>query len=68
VLGYSGSGDGVDTDLTAFISDEMRADWEANCEELMACWRSDKTEADVLPDVLGGSADMLPWAAVQLAS
>lgn len=32
----------------------MRADWEANRAELMAFWRSGKTEADVFPDVL-------PW-------
>ncbi len=49
----------------------MRADWEANREELMAFWRSGKREADVFPDALqwlyvGGSADTLPWAAVHL--
>jgi hypothetical protein len=26
---YSGYGDGIGTDLTAFITDGMRADWEA---------------------------------------
>jgi hypothetical protein len=49
------------------------ADWAANRDELMAFWRSGKTTADVFPDTLpwlyvGGSADTLPWAAVQLAS
>ena len=69
VQGYTGYGDGVGTDLTAFISDRMRADWEANRAELMAFWRSGK--ADVFPDALpwlygGGSADALPWAARHL--
>jgi hypothetical protein len=27
VLGYTGYGDGIGTDLTAFITDQMRADW-----------------------------------------
>ena len=48
----------------------MRNDWDANRAELMAFWRSGKTEADVFPDALpwlyvDGSADTLPWAAVQ---
>jgi hypothetical protein len=38
--------------LTAFISAEMRADWEANRDELMEFWRSGKTEADVFLDAL----------------
>lgn len=54
VQGYSGYGDGVGTDLTAFISNEMRADWEANRDELTEFWRSGKTTADVFPD-------SLPW-------
>jgi hypothetical protein len=71
VQGYTGYGDGVGTDLTAFISDEMRRDWEANRDELMEFWQSGKTEADVFPDTLpwlygGGSAKKLPWAAVHL--
>ena len=72
VQGYTGYGDGVGTDLTAFITDGMRADWAANREELLAFWRSGKTEADVFPDALpwlyvGGYPDTLPWAAVQWA-
>ena len=63
--GYTGYSDGVGTDLTAFITDEMRADWAANRVELTGFWRSGKTEADVFPDALswlyvGGSADTLP--------
>ena len=40
VRGYSGYGDGVGTDLTKFISDEMRNDWRNNRDELMAFWKS----------------------------
>ena len=48
----------------------MRNDWENNREALMAFWRSGKTETDVFLDALpwlyvDGSADTLPWAAVQ---
>jgi hypothetical protein len=57
--------------LTAFISDQMRADWEANCEELMEFWRSGTTTVDVFVDSLPwlfmhGGADKLPWAARHL--
>ncbi len=34
VQGYSGYGDGIGTDLTAFISDEMRHDWATTA----MCW------------------------------
>ena len=71
VQGYSGYGDGVGTDLAAFISDEMRIDWAANREELTEFWQSGKTTAEVFPDALQwlwgcGSANPLPWAAVHL--
>ena len=72
VQGYTGYSDGVGTHLAAFISDEMRADWAANREELMEFWKSGKyTTPDVFPDSLpwlfvGGSADTLPWAAGHL--
>ena len=68
----TGYGDGVGTDLTAFISDDMRADWATNREELMAFWKSGAyTTADVFADSLPwlfmqGSADTLPRAAVHL--
>jgi hypothetical protein len=67
VQGYTGYGDGIGTDLMAFISDQMRADWAANRAELMAYWRSG-TRADVFPDALPWlytriSSDTLPWAA-----
>ena len=68
-LGYTGYGDGVGTDLTAFISNEMRADWTANREELLAFWQSGAP--DNFPDSLPwlyvhGSAGSLPWAAEHL--
>jgi hypothetical protein len=71
VLGYTGYGDGVGTDLTAFGSDQMRADWEANRAELLAFWKSGKTTADVFPDALPwlhlwGYANTPPWAARHL--
>jgi hypothetical protein len=50
-------------------ADGMRADWEANRDELMEFWRSGESEsfADSLPRLSGrGSADTLPWAARHL--
>jgi hypothetical protein len=55
VQGYSGYGNGISTNVADFISDEMRADWKANREQLMEFWRSGKSEAEVFPD------DCLPW-------
>lgn len=57
-------------DLSAFISDEMRADWEANRDELMEFWRSGKYSIDFFPDSVPhlfyrGSRRSLPWAAKQ---
>jgi hypothetical protein len=72
VQGYTGYGDGIGTDLTAFISDEMRADWTANRQELIAFWQSRAyTTADVFADALPwlfvrGSAGKPPWAARHL--
>ena len=53
--GYTGYGDGVGTDLTAFISDEMRVDWQAHRDALLAFWRSDNADRP----------HRLPWAARQ---
>ena len=50
VQGYTGYGDGVGTDLTAFISDTMRRDWQNHREALLAFWRSGKSDAEVFPD------------------
>ncbi len=72
VQGYSGYGDGIGTDLTAFISDTMRRDWQNHREALLAFWRSGKSDAEVFPDdtlpwlFIDGSADTLPWAARHL--
>jgi hypothetical protein len=59
-------------DCWVVISDEMRADWEANRDELMEFWQSGEyTYPDTFPDSLPwlfvcGSADTLPWAARHL--
>src|SRR5262245_59488679 len=66
--GYTGYGDGVGTDLTAFISDEMRADWQMHRAELLKFWRSGKltappTFSDCKPWLLiRGDPHTLPWA------
>jgi hypothetical protein len=66
--GYSGYGDKTSTNLADFISDEMRADWEAHRDELLAFWESGQyTTAEVFPDskpwmFVCGSQDTLPWA------
>jgi hypothetical protein len=67
---YTGYGDGVGTDLSAFIDDDMRRDWEANRDELLAFWRSGKYSTDFFPDSVPhlfyrGSRRTLPWAAKQ---
>jgi hypothetical protein len=72
VSGYTGYGDGSSTKVADFIGPEMRADWAANREALLAFWRSGKSDAEAFPDntlpwlCLGGSADALPWAAKHL--
>ena len=69
--GYSGYGDGQGRDLTKFISDEMRVDWQTHRDELLAFWKSGEyTTNDVFPDSLPwlfdrGSRGTLPWAAKQ---
>jgi hypothetical protein len=68
---YSGYGDGQSSDLSAFISDAMRTDWEQNRDELLKFWRSGKdTAPDIFPDSLPwmfvrGEPGTLPWAALQ---
>jgi hypothetical protein len=37
---YDGYGDGVNTDLSLFISERMKADWLANRKLLIKVWRS----------------------------
>ncbi len=59
VQGYTGYGDGVGTDLTAFIADEMRNDWATNRDALLKFWKSGEyTTPDVFPD-------SLPWPFVR---
>src|SRR5258707_11226925 len=67
VQGYSGYSDQLRTNLTLFIGPEMRADWAANREELIAFWRSGKSSS-VFPDnlpwlwIAHGSANTPCWA------
>jgi hypothetical protein len=70
VQGYTGYGDGIGTDLTAFIRDQMRADWAANREELIAFWESGQSPT-IFPDCLPWLythtiAGTLPWAVKHL--
>jgi hypothetical protein len=58
------------TDAAAFISDEMRADWETNREELLKFWASGEDTLGYFEDCkawhfIHGSHDTLPWAALQ---
>ena len=65
--GYTGYGDGRSTDLDDFINDDMRVDWEANREELLAFWASGEyttSYADAKPWLFDrGTPGTLPWAA-----
>jgi hypothetical protein len=65
VQNYDGYGDGEGTNLADFISDEMRADWEANREELIAFWKSGEYTHDLPWLFVCGSRKTLPWAAKQ---
>jgi hypothetical protein len=47
---------GTARDLCDFISDQMRADWEANRDKLMAKWNGEKTEQELWP-----GERHLPW-------
>ena len=66
--GYDGYGDGSGTDLIDFISDEMRADWAENREELLKFWASGEPSTSQIFSnskpwlFVCGSADTLPWA------
>lgn len=66
---YSGYGDGNSDNLSDFISDEMKADWEANRDELLAFRRTGKyTTSEIFPDskpwlFVRGSPNKLSWAA-----
>ena len=67
--GYDGYGDGTEgggNDLAEnYITDEMRQDWEANREALMAFWRSGEyTMTNTLAE-FGLSVSMPPWLFVR---
>jgi hypothetical protein len=67
--GYSGyASDGKSNDAANYISDEMRADWAENRDELIRFWKSGAyTAPDVFPDskpwlFVCGEPGSLPWA------
>jgi hypothetical protein len=61
VQGYDGYGDGRDTDMRKFITDEMRRDWQTHREALLGFWRSGMSDAEAFPD------DTLPWLCTYIA-
>jgi hypothetical protein len=70
-MGYTGYGDGTGRNLRAFISDEMRADWNDNRGELLKFWASGEyTTGEIFAGstpwlFVCGSPGTLPWAAEQ---
>jgi hypothetical protein len=66
VLDYTGYGDGTGKNLEDFISDEMRADWEANRDELTKFWRSGAFTMEEPWLFDRGYSHTLPWAAKHL--
>jgi hypothetical protein len=65
-LRYDGYGDGVGTDLRAFVSARMRADWAAHREELLAFWISGEVSYDLVNSKpwlqYRGAPGTRPWA------
>ena len=64
--GYDGYGDGIGTDLRAFISDLMLADWTAHREALLTFWISGQFSSE-LPNrkpwlFYCGAPGTRPWA------
>jgi hypothetical protein len=59
-------------DLRAYISDDMRADWESNRDELLAFWASNESIGlwfRIVPPWLNVPCDRegtLPWGATHL--
>jgi hypothetical protein len=49
-LRYDGYGDGVGTDLRAFVSARIRADWAAHREELLAFWINGEALAEAFSE------------------
>jgi hypothetical protein len=58
--GHTRSGGGNDF-AENYISDGMRADWEANRDALMAFWRSGKYTKDEALAEFGIHVSMMPW-------
>ena len=66
VMKYDGYGDGVGTDLRAFISDEMRDDWAVHRDALLEFWISGEYSS-CLPNrkpwlFFCGAPGTRPWA------
>jgi hypothetical protein len=66
-LGYSGYGDGKRTHIADFVNHEMRLDWLANRDRLLAFWKSGQPISKFFPDskpwlLDRGDPDSLPWA------
>ena len=66
-VGYTGYGDAASKYVSEFISDEMRADWAANREELLKFWASGESLHSFFPDTppwqfVRNSPGTLPWA------
>jgi hypothetical protein len=70
-LDYDGYGDGVSRDLSDFISEDMRLDWQANRDVILQWWASCENEGYLPPPIVPpwlaarGSLDLLPWAGEQ---
>jgi hypothetical protein len=54
-LGYSGYGDGKSTHIADFVTHEMRLDWLANRDRLLAFWKSGEPISKFFPDSKPGS-------------
>jgi hypothetical protein len=66
VMQYTGYGDGIGKDLSAFIGDLMRADWMTHREALLAFWISGRWSSE-LPNTkpwlfYRGAPGTRPWA------
>ena len=63
--GYSGYGDGKSINVGDYISDEMRADWQEQRDELIAFWKSGEYTTGKPWLFVCGDPDTVPWAAEQ---
>jgi hypothetical protein len=62
VRGYSGYGDGIGKDLTAFIGPEMRHDWAHHRDALLAFWISGESTTRLPWLFASGGPGTRPWA------